>query len=56
MTWNEFKAWVDRELLVLGRGGDVPIHYIDISHPRTPVLGIDEIIVGIDPKLGLCIS
>ena len=33
MTWNEFKAFVDKEIEKQGGTGDVTIEYIDISSP-----------------------
>ena len=33
MTWNEFKALIDKHLQEHGKDGSLPIAYIDISCP-----------------------
>lgn len=45
MTWNEFKAEVDRVLAEEGRLGEIEVWYIDITYPDTKNLEIrfDEI-------------
>jgi len=44
MTWEEFKAMVDKELEAKGIKQDTEIWYIDISFPdKSLTIGLDEI-------------
>ena len=55
MTWKEFKNEVDRILKERDISEDTAVWYIDISWPDAGDFKTERIIVGYDPKKGICV-
>lgn len=60
MTWNQFKQHIDLLLEQKGISQDEEIWYIDVSHPRAQVIGVEDSLnspsVSKDDVLGIGIS
>lgn len=60
MTWEDFKRMVDQKILEKGLDKDVPVWYIDVSHPEKRddkfLANISEINVWVDKNLGLVVD